>query len=133
MSKVLFKSWFLLAISLCGVSPCPLSHITFIQRSKLNPFKLFQRVLALSRSVKLKLPLKKKLKSEFHPSNEEGHNLYQHFKRRETFEITHTYKFLKMLKFLYYKVQLIIQSIGNMINYNHLITHAMHSLLSCAR
>ena len=51
----------------------------------------------------------------------------------ETFEITHPYKFLMMLKFLCYKVQLIIQNIGNMINYNHLLTHVMHSVLSCAR
>ena len=50
----------------------------------------------------------------------------------ETFEIIHPYKFLKMLKFLCYKVQLIIQNIGNMINYNHLLTHAMYSVLSCA-
>ena len=27
-----------------------------------------------------------------------GHNLYQHFKRRATFEITHPYKFLKMFE-----------------------------------
>ena len=32
-----------------------------------------------------------------------------------------------MLKFLWYKVQLIIQNIGNMINYNHSLTHVMHS------
>ena len=51
----------------------------------------------------------------------------------ETLETTHPYKFVNMLKFLYYKVQLIIQNIGNMINYNHLLTHVMHSLLSCAR
>ena len=37
-----------------------------------------------------------------------------------------------MLKFFCYKIQLIIQNIGNMINYKHLLTHAMHSLLSCA-
>ena len=38
-----------------------------------------------------------------------------------------------MLKFMCYKVQLIIQNIGNMINYNHSLTDVMHSLLSCAR
>ena len=38
-----------------------------------------------------------------------------------------------MLKIWCYKVQLIIQNIGNMINYNHSLTHAMHSLLTCAR
>ena len=35
-----------------------------------------------------------------------------------------------MLKFLFYKVQLIIQNIGNMIIYNHSLTHVMHSQLS---
>ena len=109
----------------------PLSyHSSSYQRSKLNPSHPFQRVLALPRSVKLQLPFQKNLKSEFYPSNQEGHNLYQHFKRRETFEITHPYKFVNMLKFLCYKVQLIIQNIGNMINYNHSLTHVMHSLLS---
>ena len=54
-------------------------------------------------------------------------------KRKETFKITHLYRFLKMLKFLCYKVQLIIQNIGNMIDYNHSLTHVMHSLLSYAR
>ena len=38
------------------------------KRSKLNPSQPFQRVLALPRSVKLKLPFKKNLKSEFYPS-----------------------------------------------------------------
>ena len=38
-----------------------------------------------------------------------------------------------MLKFLCYKFQLIFQNIANMINYNHSLTHVMHSLLSCAR
>ena len=38
-----------------------------------------------------------------------------------------------MLKFLCYRVQLIIQNIGNMINYNHSPTHVMPSLLGCAR
>jgi len=107
--------------------------IEFSLDLKLNPSQPFQRVLALPRSVKLKLPFKKNLKFEFYPSNKEGYNLYQHFKRRATFEITHSYKFLKMLKFLCYKVQLIIQNIVNMINYNHLLTHVMHSVLSCWR
>ena len=75
------------------------------------------------------LPIKKGMIT----SNKEGHNLYQHFKRSATFEIIHPYKFLKMLKFLCYKVQLIIQNIGNMINYNHLLTHLIHSLICCAR
>ena len=48
----------------------------------------------LNQSVKLKLLLKKKLKTEFYPSNQEGHNLYQHFKRRAIFEIIHLYKFV---------------------------------------
>ena len=48
----------------------------------------------LPRTVNLKLPFKKNLKSEFYTSNQEGHNLYQHFKRRTTFEITHPYKFV---------------------------------------
>ena len=51
------------------------------QRSKLNTSQPFQRVLVLPRSVKLKLSFKKKLKFEFYPSNKEGHNLYQHFKK----------------------------------------------------
>ena len=38
-----------------------------------------------------------------------------------------------MLKFLCYKVQIIIQNIGDMINYNHSPTHVIHSQLSCAR
>ena len=96
--------------------------------SKLNPSKG-----TLTRSVKLKLLFKENLKSEFYPSNQEGHKLYQHFKRRATFEITHPYKFVNMFKFLFYKVQLIFQNIGNLINYNHSLTHVMHSLPSCAR
>ena len=55
------------------------------KRSKLNPSQPFQRVLALPRSVKLKLSFKKNLKFEFYPSNKEGHNLYQHFKKKCNF------------------------------------------------
>ena len=98
----------------------------------MNPSHPYQRVLSLPRSVNLKLPFKKILKSEFYPFDE-GHNLYQDFKRKEKFEITHPYKFFNMLKFLCYKLQFIIQNIGNMINYNHSLTHVMHSLLSCTR
>ena len=99
------------------------------KRSKLNPSQPFQMVLALPRSVKLKLSFKKKLKFEFYPSNKEGNNLYQHFNRSATFEIIHPYKFIKMLKFLCYKVQLIIQNIINMINYNHLLMAFTHCLV----
>ena len=34
---------------------------------------------------------------------------------------------MNMLKFLCYKVQLIIQNNGNMINYNHSLTHGFDS------
>ena len=100
---------------------------------KIEPFLVLPKGSSPSQNVKLKFPFKKKLKSKFYPSNQEGHNLYQHFKRRATFEITHPYKFMKMLKFLCYKFQPIIQNIGNLINYNNSLTHVMHSLLSCAR
>ena len=46
-----------------------LKYCSCIQRSKLNPSQPFQRVLALPRSVKLKLFFNKNLKSEFYPSN----------------------------------------------------------------
>ena len=46
-------------------------HHDHYQHSKLNPFQPFQRVIALPRNVKLKLPFKKNLKSEFYPSNKE--------------------------------------------------------------
>ena len=72
-------------------------HATF----KIEPF------LALSRSVKLKFPSKKSLKTEFYPSKK-GVIYINISKRRMTFETTHPYKFVKMLKFLYYKFQLII-------------------------
>ena len=65
---------------------------------KINPFQ----------KCKVKIVFQKNLKSKFYPSNKERHNLYRHFKRRATFEITHPYKFVNMLKFLCYKVQLII-------------------------
>ena len=37
------------------------------------------------------------------------------------------------MKFLCYQFQLVIQNIGNLINYNNSFTHVIHSLLSCAK
>ena len=107
---------------------CPVDHLAYGSLHGLN-LKPFQKVvLFFPRSVKLKLSFKK-FKIWIYPSNE-GNNLYQHFKRRTILEITHLCKFLKMLKSLCYKVWLVIQNIGNIINYNHslLMSHT-HSLV----
>ena len=95
---------------------------------KIEPFTALRKGSSPSQKCRVKIALKKKFKISIN----KGIN-YINISRRATIEITHSYKFLKMLKFLCYKVQLIIQNIVNMINYNHLLTHVMHLVLSCWR